>query len=500
MKEGAARFRFEAEYRKGLMKYPILVLTHQGFMRRHQRLNEYVQWTDEDVAALSMASKVRNRTRLIVDEQPAELKMMKITEDSLNTIERHAQLTANYAMFEPIFEICKYIRSRCFTKPADLQTQYWHKCELKIPDNLDKYYYETRDATDEILNIYTAIKVFCVNGGFVNFSENEEFKNITIGKHIDFFDDIFDAVILDGSAKINTVYKHERFNIINLPPIKTYDNVSIHICNQLSGSKRELKIYKDDIIETLINHILETKPSDDNALIITMKEFEQKFLNIGLPPNTMINHFGNITGSNKYADCKYLYIVGIQSWPDNAYKIAYHIYSGDLDMNKSQESITSNGVRKMTDNDYRETRTSLIATELIQAINRVRCRRWVDGDTLKTDIFMLAKDEEIINLIEESMPGVKITDGFDFYEKLSKETKKDKPMKGIDAVLMVLKYHEMLFPNVKKVKKKDVFNKHEITENIKSKAQAAIWKHPSLKQLISDRKIKLHNHYVEFLV
>jgi len=209
--------------------------------------------------------------------------------------------------------------------------------------------------------------------------------------------------------------------------------------------------------------------------------------------------FGNITGTNKYADCKYLYIAGVQSWPDNAYKIAYHTYSDDLNMAKPQESITSNGVRRMADDDYRETRASMIASELIQAMNRVRCRQWANGDTLETEIFMLARDGDIIDLIVKSMPGAKVDDGFDFYEKLTAEIKERKPVRAIDAVLIILKYHEMLFPGMKKVKKKDIFDKYDFTDTLAKRTRTKIWGHPAIRQLVSDEEIKLHNHYVEFL-
>jgi len=490
-------FRYEMQYRRKLLKYPVLVMTHQGFIRRHRRLGDFLGWTDEkNIFDLSEANNPRNRNRLIVDEHPAMLKITRITKESLDIIESFAQDTSNSEMFEPIFQICAYIRSKCFVKPADLKNQYWDKCNVQITERLDEYFYDKRIA-DEFMNIYTALKIFCVNGGFVNFSSDSEFLNVTVGKHIDIFEENFNSIILDGTAKINSLYRHERFNIIDIPKIKTYSNTTINICKQLSGSRNELENH-NDIIDAAIEYIRKTKPADEDGLTITLKSFEQDFIDKGVPPKVKVDHFGNITGTNKYMDIKYLYIIGVPYLTDNSYKIAYHTFSEDLDMKKDQGSVTVNGVRKLVDKDYNEVAASMIATELVQAINRVRCRQWKDGDTPDTSIFMLSRNEEIIDLIRECMDSVQTNYDFEFYERLSDSTQQKKHANAIDVVLSTISKRKILFSN-DKVKKMDIFNSHELTQNLSDVTRAAIWKHPAIQQLEFDGKIKLYAHYIEFL-
>ena len=497
MINGKYSHKYEIMYRRSLIKYPILIMTHQGFVRRHQRLGDYVQWTtEEDAYDLSMVSKIRSRTRLIVDEHPATLKLTQINNDSLNLIESFAQGTANRELFTPIFEICAYIRSHCFIKPADLHNQYWVRCGIKTTDKLDKYFYDRRTA-DEILDIYTALKILCTNGGFVNYCDDSNFLNVTVGKHVDIFDEIFNPIILDGTAKINNLYKHKRFNMVELPKIKTYNNTTINICKQLNGSKNELENHTE-IISAALQYIEINKPPNEDGLIITLKEYEQDFISIGLPPRTVIDHFGNITGTNKYINCKYLYIVGVRYLPDNAYKIAYHTYSEDLDMNKEQKTITVNGVRKLIDQDYRETSASMVAAELVQAINRVRCRKWEKGDTLETCIFMLNKDPDVINLIQQCMEGVKITYDFEFFDNLPKHIQEKKPAQAIDVVLSIISNHGSLFTS-NKVEKKKIFDMHDMTSRLSGKTKSVIWKHPAIQQLESDGRIKVHTRHIEFL-
>jgi hypothetical protein len=439
----------------------------------------------------------RHRTKLIVDERPATVKMVQITDSSLESIEKHIQRTANLEMFEPIFEICKYIRSKSFIKPADMKNQYWDKCDVMLLGEIEKFFYNKRLTPEKILEIYNALKVFCTSGGFVNYSSDSEFLNIMVGLQIEIFDKIFDTIILDGTARINTLYRNERFKMIDIPQFKTYKNVQICICKQLNGSKNELNTH-EDIIPTALSYIKTHKPEDEDALIITLKSSEQKFIDCGLPPRTKINHFGNITGTNEYAKCKHLYIIGVLYLPDNAYKIAYHNYSRDLNTNRNQESLTVSGVRKLVDADYRETSVSMISCELVQAINRVKCRMWLDGDTIETTVFMLNRDDDVINMIKECMPSVNIVDGFDFFEGLSEETKRSKPPSTIDVVLSTISKRTQLFTETK-VKKSEVFNAHKFTSNLATEAKAAVWKHPAIKQLVSDGEIKLYNHHIEFL-
>ena len=442
--------------------------------------------------------KPKHRMRLIVDERFESLKVVQITKDSLGAIETHTQRAANREMFAPIYEICSYIRSMCFVKPADLQNQYWVKCDVNTTDELEKFFFNKRSTPDNIRDIYIALAVLCSTGGFVNYSDRAEFLNITVGVYVNIFDKIFDPVVLDGTAKINSLYKNERFNMIELPAIKTYKNTTINICKQLNGSQYEIDNHTS-ILSVVLEYIEKYKPQDEDALIITQKKFEDELLEMGLPPRTVIDHFGNITGTNKYANFKHLYIAGVPFLPDNAYKIVYHTYSGDIDINKEQGSVVINGSRKLVDDDYSETAASMVAAELVQAINRVRCRKWENGDTLKTCIFMLSKDADVISLIESCMDGVQITYDSEFYKMLPEDIQYKKPIHAIDAVLSVLNDHKNLFAS-NKVPKKKIFESHKVTKDLSDMTKSTMWKHPAIKQLVSDEKIKLHTRYVEFLV
>ncbi|MCL1883801.1 MAG: hypothetical protein FWF81_08640 [Defluviitaleaceae bacterium] len=415
----------------------------------------------------------------------------------MDDIETHAQHTANHEMFAPIFKICAFIRSKCFVKPADMQHSYWAKCDVKLTRELEKFFYDKQSTPEEIRDIYIALSVFCSNGGFVNYSDNAEFLNITVGVHIDIFDKTLTPIILDGTAKINCLYDNERFNIVELPSIKTYKNTTIFVCKQLNGSRHEIS-QSATILDTVLEFIEKYKPSNAKALIITLKMFEDELLEIGLPQNTYVDHFGNITGTNKYADFQYLFIAGTPNLPENAYKIAYHTYSGDTDMTKDQRSIVDKGSRYLMDADYRATAASMKAAEIIQAINRVRCRKWENGDTLKTHVFMFSKDFDVINLIEACMDGVKVKYDKYFYKMLPLEITKSKPIYALDAVLMVLSDHKRLFDS-NKVKKKVIFEQHEVTKNMSDRTKSGIWKKPAILQLVSDGKIRLAGKYIEFL-
>jgi len=66
---GKYSYKYERDYRNKLFKYPILVMTHQGFIRRNYRLEDYLVWSDEEnVFDVKHIKTPKHRTRLIVDE------------------------------------------------------------------------------------------------------------------------------------------------------------------------------------------------------------------------------------------------------------------------------------------------------------------------------------------------------------------------------------------------------------------------------------------------
>jgi len=494
---GKYSYKKESRYREMLFKYPILIMTCEGFKNRHKKLGDFVYWTsDKTAVGMYTAGKSNTRTRLIIDEQPNPAALYQITPKTLMDIENFVQVEGSKSLFNPISNICEYIRRSCFLRPSTGEHQYWDICDCPISKELNEYF-ESKRKRDDIYDIFVALKLFCLNGGIVSYNDNERYKSVTVGKYIDIFDNFFDTIILDGTARINSIYDNDNFNIINIPKIKTYSNTKLHICKQLSGSRSELLSNKE-IVTAALNYACKIVPKNEKCLIVTLKSVKEEFENIGCSNNIIIDHFGNITGTNKYRDYKYLFMIGIPFLPDSAYKLIYHIYHSNNDKTKPQGVTVSNGVRKLSDPDYNKTQKSILAVEIVQAINRGVCRNWNNGDTFEAFIFMLNKDEEVISLIQECMTDIEIVYNDEFYTMLPEIVKEKKPILAVDAVLSTINNHKKFFPGGK-ASKKEIFTASPFTEECSKGTITAVWKHPAVKDLEQSGKIKIHTKFIEFL-
>jgi len=488
------RYLKESEVRSKLFRYPILVMTHEGFKRRLKKLGDFIYWTDDKITiSMDNANKYLTRTRLIVDEQPSLMDTYQITNKKINDIEAYIQKLGNRNLMEEILKICGNIKNTCFLKRADLETQYWYRCDFKFSEKFEDVMLTCR--TDTIKETYSALKIFCEEGGFVSYGDDESHKHITVARYVDIFDPLFNAIILDGTGRINAVYKNEYFNVVDIPQIKTYSNTSIYICRQLNGSRSEISSNKE-ILKTALNYAVDKTPNGELCLIITHKEFEEYFKNIEVPDNIKVNHFGNITGTNEYRNFKYGFYIGTPFMYDNAYKLAFHIYNKDKNYNRTHKVVTIKGVRKMVDKDYNDTKAAILAVELIQAINRLRCRNWDNGDTLETFSLILNKDNDVIDLVKQGMPNVNIIDDEDFYQTLPQSIRDKKPEDSTDILLRLIHKSK----NTKeKISKGKLLDMDEKLAKLGHSRRAELWNSPSIQQLIEDKIINISGRMIEFL-
>lgn len=488
------RGALESELKKSLMNYPVLVMTHEGFKHRRICLIEYIYWKHGAKKEDKEKSREYARLRLIIDEQPCLLTTYKITNESLWKIEQYVQTLANKVLYQELSNVTNYIRGNCFVKRIDLETVYWDKCNFQLSSTLDDAIYVSRN--ENIKDIYAALQVFCNEGGFINYSDREEYRNLTIAKYIDIFDPVFNTVVLDGTSRINFIYKNDFFKIVDMPCIKTYKNTNLSICRQLTGSRKELST-NTAIIEASLKYIMAKVPKDEPCLLITHMDIEQDFLELGLPENIHINHYGAITGTNRYINYKWGYYIGVPYYHNNIYKLAYHLCHKNSDYGRNQHTVTRAGVYEFVDPDYNNTRNSMIAVELVQAINRIRCRKWNDGDTLETFAFLLNKDDNVIDLVKQAMVGVNIVDDTEFYTTLPESVREVKKELSIDILIRKLNAHKKHAPCT--ITKKAIFETDERLSSLKDKRKSELWKHPAVKQFEDDKIIKMNTKTIDFL-
>jgi hypothetical protein len=219
------------------------------------------------------------------------------------------------------------------------------------------------------------------------------------------------AVVLDATASTNLAYKlfsHAR--IINVGnDVRNYQNVTLHVRRGKTGkidarnsAAERMPILFDDLNERL---------AGSNALFVCHKDTEAKALANETTFDIHVAHWGELDGANKWRDCDSAIFYDLhrrpQSWAINTFFAYQGVQSSDWVQYRSRPF----GDHKDIVADILTYQTS---TDLIQAINRIRCRLVVDaeGNCPKTDIYLTlpekANGDMILDSVRRSMPSLQV--------------------------------------------------------------------------------------------
>jgi hypothetical protein len=151
---------------------------------------------------------------------------------------------------------------------------------------------------------------------------------------------------------------------------------------------------------TLLYRNITLKSFDDQIVVFTKKVLRQYCEKLEIPSS--IDHFGNLVGVNHYKDDNHILIYGIPYKPDSLhYNNLYQVFGDDT------FDVDAGGLIS----DLAHTN---ISSDIVQAINRGRCRKVIDGQAPETHIYLtLAKrdkelNQRILKDIEVSMAGINI--------------------------------------------------------------------------------------------
>lgn len=234
------------------------------------------------------------------------------------------------------------------------------------------------------------------------------------------------AVILDATASCNHAYKilNQAVNVIgNIPSnIRSYRNVKLHIHYGHVVGKGALNQKSPQYFIDLLKRIRPHLSSDKSFLLVLHKSVEEKVRNQILEayPNCQFTHWGDIDGKNDWQELDTIILCGLHYLGElipkvcvmayaNWYAKADNIYEPDI----LQDGITG---EEYDDPDIeKKYEKGHLATSLIQAINRVRCRRVVDnkGNCDPTTIHLyLNKDDDrgqfLLEQVRKLMPDIKV--------------------------------------------------------------------------------------------
>jgi hypothetical protein len=222
------------------------------------------------------------------------------------------------------------------------------------------------------------------------------------------------AVIMDATASCTTIYDlFKDAEIIQPPPgARTYSNVTLHVSKGHRVGKDFMEENQEKLCDKLMSE-LEGTLNGNQVLIVTHKDVASRLA--GYDPENfkhMVGHWGALDGSNDWKDCDTAVIFGLpyrpDSFPANVFMAFEGVQNNDwLRSAEKREYGKHSDIRQAIAN-------SQIITDVVQAINRIRCRKVIDdkGNCPTTDIYLLLPSgeiaQEIVSGIMKQMPGIHV--------------------------------------------------------------------------------------------
>ncbi len=220
--------------------------------------------------------------------------------------------------------------------------------------------------------------------------------------------EMFDAVVLDATASLNPVYKllGDKVRLIDPPHnIRNYGNVRLHVSTGHRVGKGSLSKNTNRDAELFVAGLSQQVTKERKLLVCTHKDIKPLLEGYANQfESYSVANWGAIDGKNDWQDYDAVALFGL----------AY------LDRIKPETSLiallnwSGSTVAKEA---YTQTVEQLywghVAVTVVQAINRVHCRRVIDeqGNCHTTDVYLLLPPEQqaqhIIQAIVNAMPGIR---------------------------------------------------------------------------------------------
>ena len=227
------------------------------------------------------------------------------------------------------------------------------------------------------------------------------------------------CVVMDATARTNVVYELHSDSYRIKPPFgsRNYSNVTLHV----SRGHRVGKTYMNKEAKTLSNQLiydLNNRLKGRNVLIVTHKKVEPLLIKFDKTFELSTGHWGKIDGSNHWQYCDTVVIFGIPYLPKTWTSNIFMALQGAQDTEWLQDDNARTFGKHA---DIRQAlELGMISTSIIQAVNRVRCRKTIDdhGNCEQTDVYIMLPnnnlDNAVLKDISTMMPEIVIKDDWDY--------------------------------------------------------------------------------------
>lgn len=241
------------------------------------------------------------------------------------------------------------------------------------------------------------------------------------------------GVILDATASCNIVYDlFDGAQIIQPPPrTRQYTNANLHVSYGHAVGKTDMKTAGLALSQSLIAELdAWFEPERGRKVLIVTHKAIEPFLTQYIPDNfTMsVAHWGAVDGSNHWQDHDTVVIFGLPYRPKRWAPSTFMAWQGVKDTAWLHD--TEQRKFKHHEDIRKAINISQMTTDILQAVNRVQCRRVIDedGNCPKTDVFILlptlADAATLLKGITAEMPGISTVEWNYRHQKQGKRGRK----------------------------------------------------------------------------
>jgi hypothetical protein len=281
------------------------------------------------------------------------------------------------------FETLKLDRLRSIVKNNNCS-------RIALGKSLDEH--KEKEYKRELLALIETIE-YMLQDWFYYYSKNGTLRDASL-HHVTMKLPNKSVVVLDATATTNHLYK--LFDDVKLysdsENARNYANVELYVAKGVKTGLTAMMTEPKAKAEVLIRNLEEHLGADTKALIVTRKKFVPFISDYKVAFKYQVENYGNLTGKNDWKDFDAVVLYGLLHKP-KSYNINRH-------------AVAKTPMDSMDDTD---TRDKLIATDLasevIQAVNRVRCRNVIDeeGNCEATKVFLTLPSGDVGEFILQSI-------------------------------------------------------------------------------------------------
>jgi hypothetical protein len=425
---------------------PVLIVTHSAFKRimaaeandkkYNQKWNLFLKWNGEEQRKLIVIDEVLNFVEHI-SLTPEDLMLVRATLPLRIRAKFKNEVTVLNAVIIWLLSRCQQAdgaESMIVADDWNISTPYDFNA---VVEALGKSSKEAEDSdTDKKIRLPYQEYVRVLSGlqfilsNWAHFVKVGDEYRLT-SAYVVLPEDIRSLVVLDATAHPNRLYRL----LCGIPEykalpdnIRNYRNVTLRVFWGHSVGKTALINESPADLKKNLDKLAPYLSKDNQVLFCTHKAIEPRLEKLRKKYKTSATmHWGDIAGNNDWNDYDSIVIYGLpfldKQMPKNALKacIDWHDktdgkYEVDID-DFDEETNTLYSIEDFIDEEeyaHNEYATGHIITSLVQAINRVRCRRVVDneGGCDPTNIFLFLNNSkqchEVLDGVESLMPHINV--------------------------------------------------------------------------------------------